>query len=77
MDILVRHNNITEGAITFALDGKTAMEESRGDWPLSIDQKCFDYLQVIQEWIKLSPLTIKFRHVKGHQMKEIPYHQLD
>ena len=77
MDILVRHNNISEGAITFALDGKTALEESRGDWPLSINQKCFDYLQVIQAWIKLSPLTIKFRHVKGHQMKEIPYLQLD
>ena len=77
VDILVCHNNITEGAITFALDGKTAMEESRGDWPLSIDQKCFDYLQVIQKWIKLSPLTITFRHVKGHQMKELEYHQLD
>ena len=53
------------------------MEESRGNWPLSIDQKCFDYPQVIQAWIKLSPLTIKFRHVKEHQMKEILYHQLD
>ena len=77
MDIIFRHNNITDGAITFALDGKTAMEESRGDWPLSIDQKCFDYLQVIRKWIKLSPLTITFWHVKGHQMKELEYHQLD
>ena len=53
------------------------MEESRGDWPLSIDQKCFDYLQVIRAWIMLSPLTIHFRHVKGHQKKLIPYHLLD
>ena len=77
INILVRLNNITEGAVTFALDGKTAMEERRGNWPLSIDQKCFDYLQIIRAWIKLSPLTIHFRHVKGHQTKKIPYHLLD
>ena len=37
LDILVRHHNITEGAVTIVLDGETAMKESGGDWPLSID----------------------------------------
>ena len=53
------------------------MDKSRDDWPLSINQKCFDYLQVIQAWIKLSPLTFHFRHVKGHQTDKVNYNQLD
>ena len=47
VDIIVHHHNITEGSITFALDGQKAMDQCAGDWPLSIDQPCFDYLQVI------------------------------
>ena len=39
LDIIVRHHNITDSAVTIALDRKTAMNESRGDWPLSINQK--------------------------------------
>ena len=53
------------------------MQECAGDWPLSIDQKCFDYLQIIRAWIKLSPLTITFRHVKGHQTDFVAYSELD
>ena len=60
VDILVRHHSITKGAVTLALDGQKAMDQCAGDWPLSIDQPCFDYLQVIRAWIKLSPLTITF-----------------
>ena len=63
--------------MNIALDGKTAMDESRGDWPLSIGQKYFDYLQFIQVWIKLSPLTFHFYHVKGHQTDKVEYSQLD
>ena len=77
LDILVRHHSITKGAVTIALDGLTAMQQASGDWPLSLDQECFDYLQIIRAWIKLSPLTFTFRHVKGHQTKEIAYDQLD
>ena len=77
IDIIVCYHNITEGAVTITLDGKTAMEEAGGDWPLSLDQKCFDYLQMISAWIKLSPLTFTFRHVKGHQTKKVAYNQLD
>ena len=76
LDILVRHHNITEGAVTIVLDGKTAMDESRGYWPLSIDQKYSDYLQVIRAWTNLSPLTFTFRHVKRHQTDKVAYNQL-
>ena len=77
IDILVRYHIITEGAVTIASDGKTAMEEASGDWPLSIDQKCFNYLQIIRAWTKVSLLTFTFQHVKGHQTKEVFYNQLD
>ena len=60
LDIIVRHHNITDGTVTITIDGKTAMDDSRSDWPLSIDQKYFDYLQVIRAWTKLSPLTFTF-----------------
>lgn len=77
LDILVRHHTIIEGAVTIVLDGKTATDKNRGDWPLSINHKCFDYLQVIRAWIKLSPLTFTFRHVKGYQSNKVAYNQLD
>jgi len=77
LNILERHHNITEESVTIALDRETAMKESGGDWPLSIDQKFFDYLQVIQAWTKLSPLTFTFRHVKGHQTDHVSYNELD
>ena len=57
LNILVKHHNITIGVVTITLDSNIAMDKSRKDWPLSINQKCFDYLQVIWAWIKLSPLT--------------------
>ena len=49
LDILVRHHSITKGAATIAFDGKTDMDKSRGDWPLNIDQKCFDCPQAIRD----------------------------
>ena len=47
LDVLVRHHNITDGAVTIAFDGDSALIQSDGDWPLSVDQPSFDYLQVI------------------------------
>ena len=73
IDVIVRHNNLTEGQVTIALDGLTAMQQAGGDWPLSLNQECFDYLQKIRAWIKLSPLSFIFRHVKGHQTDLIAY----
>ena len=60
-----------------ALDTKTVMDKSRGDKPLSIDRFFFYYLQVIPAWIKLSTLTVTFRHVKRHQTNKVAYNQLD
>ena len=77
LDIIVRYYDITEGAVTMALDGLTASQQAEGDWPLSLDQECFDYLQIIRSWIKFSPLTFIFRHVKGHQTLLVAYNQLD
>ena len=76
IDILVPHHNITKGGVTLALNGLTDMQECAGDWPLSINQKCVDYLQIIWAWIKLSSLIITFRHVKGHQTDFVAYSEL-
>ena len=77
LDVLVRHYKITEGAVTIALDGDSALVQSGGDWPLSVAQADFDYLQVIRAWIKLSPLKFSFYYVKGHQIDHVRYDQLD
>ena len=60
IDVIVCHNNLTEGQVTIALDGLTAMQQAGGDWPLSLDQECFDPLQIIRAWVKLSPLDFTF-----------------
>ena len=75
--VLVSHHNIIEGSVTIALDGERAMKESAGDWPLSLDQKFFYYLQVIWAWTKLSPLIFTFQYVKGHQTDHVSYSKLD
>ena len=67
LDVLVCHDDITEGDVTIALDGDSALIQSGGNWPLSVDQLSFDCLQVIRAWIKLSPLKFSFRYVNGHQ----------
>ena len=48
LDVLVRHHKITDGTVTIALDGDSALIQSGSDWPLSVDQADFDYLQVIR-----------------------------
>ena len=77
LDVLIHHYKITEGAVTIALDGDSALVQSGGDWPLSVAQADFDYLQVIRAWIKLSPLKFSFYYVKGHQTDHVRYDQLD
>ena len=56
LDVLVRHHDISYGAVTIALDDDSALIQSGGDWPLRVDQPFFDYFQVIRAWIKLWPL---------------------
>lgn len=75
--VLVLHYKITDGAVTIALNGDSALIQSGGDWPLSVAQADFDYLQVIRAWIELSPLKFNFCYVKGHQTDHIRYDQLD
>ena len=77
LDVLVRHHNITDGSVTIVLDGDSALIQSDGDWPLSVDQPSFDYLQVIRSWMQLSPLKFSFHYVKGHQTDHVRYDQLD
>ena len=74
---MVRHYKITDGVVTIALDGDSALIQSGGDWPLSVAQADFDYLQVIRAWIKLSPLKFSFYYVKGHHIDHVRYDQLD
>ena len=73
LDVLVRHYKIRDRAVTIALDGDSALIQSGGDWPLSVAQADFDYLQVIRAWIKLSPLKFSFYYVKGHQTDHVQY----
>ena len=47
LDVLVRHHDLTWGSVTIALDSESALNQSRGDYPLRVNQPSFDYLQVI------------------------------
>ena len=70
-------HSITKGSVTIALDGELALEQSQSTTPLSANQKSFDYLQIIWNWIRPSPLTFTFRHVSGHQTDHVLYDNLD
>ena len=77
LDILVWRYAITTGSVTIALDGKSDLNESAGDHPLSVDQISFDYLQVIRNWISQSTLQFKLKYVVGHQTNYLRNDQLD
>lgn len=74
--VLVQQFEIVVWSVIITLDNESTLNQSGGDWPLSIDQLSFDYLQAIYSWIKLSPLQFKFWHVKGH-LTNLKYEQLD
>ena len=65
LDVLVRHYKTMDGAVTIALDGDSTLIKSGGDWPLSVAQTDFDYLQVMRAWIKLSPLKFSFYYLRA------------
>jgi hypothetical protein len=78
LDVLVKHYHIESGSVTIALDGLSALQQCAGDWPLSIDQPCFDVLQDIRGRLKELPITVDFRWVEGHQHdKGMAYYNLD
>jgi hypothetical protein len=65
--ILCHFHNVTSGAITIGLDNESAIEQAKGDWPISVTQPAWDLLQEIRHLLQLSPITCSFRWVKGHQ----------
>ena len=67
VEILVTHFHTTSGTITIALDGESALDEARGDWPLQIHQPHFDLLQVIRVLVKRLPITVNWKWARGHQ----------
>jgi hypothetical protein len=78
LDVLVKHYHIESGPVTIAFDGLSALQQCAGDWPLSIDQLCFDVLQDIRGRIKELPITVDFGWVEGHQDdKGMVYYNLD
>ena len=67
LSIIVQHFDIETFGITIALDGESALNQSKGNWPLSISQSCFDMLQDIRTRIDLHPIKIKWKYVERHQ----------
>ena len=70
ISVLVSQFSITSGALTIALDGLSALNEAKGEWPLEIDRPCFDYLQAIRNHVAALPITIHWRWVEGHQREK-------
>ena len=67
---LVKFYKISDSSIIIVLDGESAIYQSDSDWPLSIDQNSFDYIQVIRNIIKDLPISVKFHWVEGHQKEK-------
>jgi hypothetical protein len=70
VEALAKFYKIGEGSITIALDGESAIYKSDSEWPLSINQSSFDYIQVIRNIIKALPISVKFHWVEGHQREK-------
>ena len=61
ISIFICYFRITQGAIEIALDGKSALNTVSSDDSLHCEQKSFDILQDIHNWILLLVITIKWR----------------
>ena len=70
-------HGVTDGTIEVGLDGDQAMKAISGDWLLSADHPDFDLLQDLRAKIARSPLTWKFRWIKGHQDATTLFSDLD
>ena len=68
--VLVAAYNINSGSITIALDGESALNESKGNWHLQVSQPLFDYLKEIRNRIKALPIPINWHWVHGHQKEQ-------
>jgi hypothetical protein len=77
VEALVKLYTITHGTIELGCDcesGLTAVFKHTYDTP---NQPHHDLIHEIRRKIASSPVTWKFRHVRGHQDKHIPFHLLD
>ena len=70
LEILVNYFKIKNGAITIALDCKSALKTCAKNDPLSICSKCFDILQDIWNRLDLLPIDVTWRWVEGHQKEK-------
>ena len=70
VEALVKFYKISAGSITIAPDRESAIYQSDSEWPLSIDQSFFDYIQFIRNMIKDIPISVKFHWVEGQQKEK-------
>jgi hypothetical protein len=68
--IIIQHYDITNGSITIALDGYSALDQSAAETPLRIDQPDFDILQDIRARLHTLPIEVIWKWVEGHQDKK-------
>jgi hypothetical protein len=68
---------VTKGSIEVGLDGDQAMKAISGDWLLKSDDPDFDLLQDLRAKLERSPLTWKWRWIKGHQDDKASFKDLD
>ena len=77
IDAVVQYKNILAGAVERALDNDSAINKSKGDSLISINNKSFNFIQVIKTWIEDLPINVRFRYLSGHQLKHQQYKALD
>ena len=66
VEIIVMKFGIVTGGITVALDGECALDEANGNWPLTIDQASFDFLQEIRNNLKALPIDGKWSQLAAN-----------
>ena len=69
VEVLCRVFNITDGSITVACDGESALDYAF-DWDnrwLRAGTAHLDLISAIRKKVRDSPIQWKFRHVRGHQ----------
>ena len=69
LQCVIRYHGITQGLIQLGLDGKKAMEQASGTFPLYPKQRSFDILVDIRTKIALLPIHVTFFWVEGHQLQ--------
>jgi hypothetical protein len=70
--------NITQGSIELGCNGQSALDKAFNYVSIiKIEDSNYDLLFAIRNLWAYSPLTWKFRHVKGHQDDHSPHEKLD